>query len=143
MAAGPQQSTASASLQRSRSRGLRGCCQLCTGASGRSTEPLSWRLLVHWQEEPASILCMSISVKAMRFPGTRIFEQYQGQAYWLPCRGIKGVSFSDGLDKREAFPQRPAYGSPDIETSPYAEVHSSIHRLLAGVKAAEVGPETA
>ena len=65
------------------------------------------------------------------------------QAQWLPCRGINGVSFSDGLDKRATFPQRPAYGSPDIETSPYAEVHCSIHRLLAGVKAAEVDPETA
>ena len=71
-----------------------------------------------------------------------IFEQHKGQAPWLLCRGIKGVSFSDGLDKREACPQRPAYGSPEIETSPYAEVHCSIHRLLAGVKAAEVDPKT-
>ena len=76
-------------------------------------------------------------------PATGIFGQYQGRTHWLLCRGSKGVSFSDGLDKREAFPQRPAYGSPDVETSPYAEVHCSIHRLLAGVKAAEVDPEPA
>ena len=61
-------------------------------------------------------------------------------AYLLTCccgRGLKGVTFIDGLDKRANCPALPEYGSAEYDSTPLDRLHASMPALLSAGQAEE------
>ena len=62
-------------------------------------------------------------------------------------RGMKGVAFTDALDKRDVCPTLPEYGTPEYDSRPLDRLHASIPALLScgateeALEGAEPNPE--
>ena len=53
-------------------------------------------------------------------------------------RGMKGVAFTDALDKRDVCPTIPEYGTPEYDSGPLDRLHASIPALLSSAATQEL-----
>lgn len=51
---------------------------------------------------------------------------------------MKGVAFTDALDKRDVCPTLPEYGTPEYDSRPLDRLHASIPALLSSAATQEV-----
>lgn len=56
----------------------------------------------------------------------------------LPHRGMKGVAFTDALNKRDVCPALPEYGTPEYDSGPLDRLHASIPALLSSAATQQV-----
>ena len=55
---------------------------------------------------------------------------------------MKGVAFTDALDKRAVCPSLPEYGTPEYDSGPLDRLHASIPALLSSAAIQEL-PQSA
>lgn len=94
---------------------------------------------------PLSLPCTIPTLTALPCPACPTVPRLSVQILKLQAccrRGVKGLTFSNALDKLDTYPALPDYGTPEYDKSPLGRLHASVLALLSSASMPEAEPVT-